>query len=207
MAGTIQTIFRNAILGLRTVGGLFHSTPDYDRISGMLEEVRDRDDAIILETIVRVYTLDTCFHSLLNDFLRSVRIDELDIVGERDREIGRYLSPFIELLHRALSSPCRSQQNMRKDLWEFHTIYRGLELCLDQLEYLRKSENIPIDTDSFTSTSYSLEIAHRFSAIRKGNSIMRIRIHIDDSWNVSYFSALMQEQEVLLPPGIPLLVL
>jgi hypothetical protein len=36
---------------------------------------------------------------------------------------------------------------------------------------------------------------------------MRIPIDIDDSWNVSYFSALMQEQKVLLPPGIPLFVL
>ncbi|CAF1079256.1 unnamed protein product [Didymodactylos carnosus] len=125
------------------------------------------------DNAIHEYTREGFLYRIVNHALRT-----------KNMEIIRKFSPFIRDLHSQLHKYHREYCKSQK--YYIRVVYRGQNLSVDELEYLRsisKSNNPVITLTTFSSASLDPEIALSFASAVDGRISCLFEIIIPDSYN------------------------
>ncbi|CAF3556894.1 unnamed protein product [Rotaria socialis] len=171
-----------AATGILTEGRELGEDNDADCIANYLRQVADKNDKEILKCCIYVYTMNTFLYKLLNFVLNDNIKSKIDT-----------MAPFCYLLSEAIWNDTLADEHF------YGTVYRGVTLDEQTIQYYKNAIGTFKYEYAFTSTSKDREVAEVF-----GNSLLIIDVSAVGGLTVSSYSEYPDENEVLLPPGIAL---
>jgi hypothetical protein len=163
---------------------IMHDSASQAKAAQMAAEIRQdssRSRRELAKLCIKFYTDDSFLYYALNTALRECDLSKLNTFG-----------PFVYLLS--------SYARICKEF--FGVVYRCAQLNTSHVQEYRKALGMWKSWPAYTSTSKSLDVASMF-----GNTLFIIKItntvpSCPRSFDISSWSQLRFEEEVLIPPGI-----
>ncbi|CAF1342002.1 unnamed protein product [Rotaria magnacalcarata] len=171
-----------AATGILTEGRELEEDDAADSMANYLGQVVDKSDKEILKCCIRLYTMNTFLYKLLNSVLKENIKEKIDT-----------MAPFCYLLTEAIWSDTLADEHF------YGTVYRGVTLDKQSIQYYKDAIGTFKYEYAFTSTSKDQKVAEVF-----GNSLLIIDVSAVGGLTVSSYSEYPDENEVLLPPGTTL---
>ena len=180
---------------------------DFTEAQHLTDEIRSikkKNIENLQQCCARLYTKPCFLFKIVNETLR-----------DNDRTKLETLGPFCYLLYNYIGIQHNKYLSVRQQVKQFFksaeqfpsiTVYRGEELCLDQIEMYKQAvgKSFSYKWSSFISTSRSRDVAEMY-----GSNVLYIiqiqRMSSNDQYvDLSSIAYITKEQEILLRPGVRL---